>query len=617
MNTDQAASAGTDAITLEIVKNALGSIADEMALVVLRTAYSPIVRDSMDFSTAVFDRAGRVIAQGLTLPIHLGAFPAAMNHVVRRFGTTGKQGDIYIMNDPYTSGGMHLPDVYLIQPVFFESRIEGYVATIVHHADVGGMAPGSMAIGATEIYQEGLRIPLMKLFDAGAVNEALVTLLETNSRMPGQLRGDLRAQVASCKAGERGLVQLLGKYGADGLWRLVEALHDYAERLTRHAIGAMPNGEYRYEDFIDGLGDTPVPIAFRVKVTVADELVSIDWTGTDAQVQGAINGPFATTQSVAYAAVRCAIGIDVPNCEGFSRPVQVYAESGSIVNPVEPAACAARGIIAYRMFDVLQGAFAQIVPDAIPALGEGGPSVVSISGRSEDTEDSSRGRNWLITDGVLGSWGGGRRNDGCEGIANPLGNLSNQPIELIEARLPLKITEYGFVTDSGGAGEHRGGLAMRRTYELRSERALLGLRSDRRMHRPSGSHGGLSGSPSLNLLTRDGKSTLLPTMPSSVSALQRGDRFCHIAAGGAGYGDPLARLPEAVREDMLDDKISSEMAREVYGVVLTGIESEVDGERTAQMRGLLQALPEQERIARQESLFLKSTGFDDATAFNL
>lgn len=617
MNTDQAASAGTDAITLEIVKNALGSIADEMALVVLRTAFSPIVRDSMDFSTAVFDRAGRVIAQGLTLPIHLGAFPAAMNHVVHRFGTTGKQGDIYIMNDPYTSGGMHLPDVYLIQPVFFESRIEGYVATIVHHADVGGMAPGSMAIGATEIYQEGLRIPLMKLFDAGEVNEALVTLMETNSRMPAQLRGDLRAQVASCKAGERGLVQLLGKYGADDLWRLVEALHDYAERLTRHAIGAMPNGEYRYEDFIDGLGDTPVPIAFRVKVTVADELVSIDWTGTDSQVQGAINGPFATTQSVAYAAVRCAIGIDVPNCEGFSRPVEVYAESGSIVNPVEPAACAARGIIAYRMFDVLQGAFAQIVPDAIPALGEGGPSVISISGRSEDTEDSSSGRNWLITDGVLGSWGGGGRNDGCEGIANPLGNLSNQPIELIEARLPLKITEYGFVTDSGGAGEHRGGLAMRRTYELRSEHALLGLRSDRRMHRPSGSHGGLSGSPSLNLLTRDGKSTLLPTMPSSVSALQKGDRFCHIAAGGAGYGDPLARPPEAVRENVLDDKISCEMAREVYGVVLTGIESEVDGERTAQMRGLLQALPEQERIARQELLFLKSTGFDDATAFNL
>jgi N-methylhydantoinase B len=506
---------------------------------------------------------------------------------------------------------MHLPDVYLIQPVFYDSRIEGYVATIVHHADVGGMAPGSMAIGATEIYQEGLRIPLMKLCDAGDVNDALVTLLETNSRMPGQLRGDLRAQVASCKAGERGLVQLLDKYGADGFGRLVEALHDYAERLTRQAISTMPNGEYRYEDFIDGLGDTPVPIAFRVKVTVADDVVKIDWTGTDAQVQGAINGPFATTQSVAYAAVRCAIGVDVPNCEGFSRPVQVYAESGSIVNPVEPAACAARGIIAYRMFDVLQGAFAQIVPDTIPALGEGGPSVVSISGRNPDGEGGTRGANWLITDGVLGSWGGGR-NDGCEGIANPLGNLSNQPVELIEARLPLKITEYGFVTNSGGAGRHRGGLAMRRAYELRSDHALLGLRSDRRAHRPTGSHGGLSGSPSLNLLTRDGQSTLLPTMPSTVTALRKGDRFCHIAAGGAGHGDPLTRSPQAVREDVLDDRITEQLAREVYGVVLEGAARDIDGQRTAELRERLQTLTSQERVAKQEALFLQSTGADAA-----
>jgi N-methylhydantoinase B len=328
-------------------------------------------------------------------------------------------------------------------------------------------------------------------------------------------------------------------------------------------------------------------------------------------VQGAINGPFATTQSVAYAAVRCAIGVDVPNCEGFSRPVQVYAESGSIVNPVEPAACAARGIIAYRMFDVLQGAFAQIVPDTIPALGEGGPSVVSISGRSSDGKGGGRG-NWLITDGVLGSWGGGRT-DGCEGIANPLGNLSNQPVELIEARLPLKITEYGFVTNSGGAGRHRGGLAMRRAYELRNDHALLGLRSDRRAHRPSGSHGGLSGSPSLNLLTRDGQSTLLPTMPSTVTALRKGDRFCHIAAGGAGHGDPLTRSPQAVREDVLDDRITEQLAREVYGVVLEGAGRGVDEHRTAEMRGLLQTLSWQERVARQEALFLQTTGAD-ATA---
>lgn len=604
MNTVQtshaATDATTDAITLEIVKNALGSIADEMALVVLRSAYSPIVRDSMDFSTAVFDREGRVIAQGLTLPIHLGAFPAAMRNVVDRYRDAGEPGDVYIMNDPYTSGGMHLPDVYLIQPVFFDGRVEGYVATIVHHADIGGMAPGSMAIGATEIFQEGLRIPLMKLADGGKPNDTLVALLETNSRMPEQLRGDLRAQIASCRAGVRGLTQLLTKYGAQGFTRLVAALHDYADRVTRRAIAAMPDGEYRYEDFIDGIGDDPNPIAFRVKVTIISDQIAIDWTGTDAQVAGAINGPFATTQSVAYAAVRCAIGVDVPNCEGFSRAISVCAERGSIVNPVEPAACAARGIMAYRMFDVLQGAFAQIVPDAIPALGEGGPSVISISGRACD------GGNWLITDGVLGSWGGGGLHDGSEGIANPLGNLSNQPVELIEARLPLKVLDYGFVMDSGGAGKHRGGLAMRRTYELLADHASLGLRCDRRAHRPTGSHGGLDGSPSLNVLTRDGASKLLPSMPSSVTALTRGDALCHLAAGGAGHGHPWEREARAVLDDVLDDRISARMAREVYGVVIEGGTGRVDEAATEVSRARLRALSNGQLRERQDCEFVRS-----------
>lgn len=594
-----------DAITLEIVKNALSSVADEMALVVLRSAYSPIVRDSMDFSTAVFDRQGRAIAQGLTLPIHLGAFPLAMRNVVDRYGKTGQPGDVYVMNDPYTSGGMHLPDIYLIQPVFFDGRIEGYVGTIVHHTDIGGMAPGSMAIGATEIFQEGLRIPLLKLFDAGERNETLMTLLETNSRMPDQLGGDLRAQIASCRAGARGLTQLLEKYGAEGFGRLVEALHDYADRLTRQAIEAMPDGDYTYEDFIDGLGDHPTPIKFRVKITVKGDGLTVDWAGTDGQVAGAINGPFATTQSVAFAAVRCAIGTEVPNCEGFSRSLVVLAEPGSIVNPVEPAACAARGIMAYRMFDVLQGAFAKIVPHIIPALGEGGPSVVSISGRGSSG-------NWLITDGILGSWGGSGRNDGCEGIANPLGNLSNQPVELIEARLPIVVTNYGFVPDSGGAGKHRGGLAMRRTYSLRAESASLGLRSDRRNHRAAGSDGGLEGSPSFNLLKRDGVSSLLPSMPSGVIPLRRNDEISHIASGGAGYGNPLERSAEAVLEDVLDERISVEMARDVYGVVIDRALGTIDHSATLAARAELGNISARQLRERQDAVFYAGNALEAA-----
>lgn len=589
-----------DPASLEIIKNALGSIADEMALVVLRTAFSPIVRDSMDFSTAVFDSQGRAIAQGLTLAIHLGAFPDAMRRLLRDHVGTMKEGDVFVMNDPYVAGGMHLPDVYVILPIFFEGRLAAFSGTIVHHADVGGMAPGSMALAACEIHQEGIRIPLIKLHDEGRPNESLLALLELNSRMPIQLRGDLRAQVAACKAGEKGLLQLLRKHGTAEFDTLVEALHDYAEALARKAIAAMPDGQYVHTDFIDGLGEPASPITFKVTLTVEGDRIIVDWAGTSGQVEGAINCPIATTVSVALAATRSALGVEVPNCEGFNRAVEIRAQPGSIVHPNEPAACAARGVLAYRMFDVLHGAFAQVVPQRMPALGEGGPSVVSLSGRH-------KGKPWLITDGVLGSWGASRHKDGEDGISSPLGNLSNQPVELIEARLPLKIIRYGLVKDSGGAGQHRGGMAMQREYELLGDEAAMGLRSDRRRHLPMGLEGGLPGSPSMNLLVAEGVTTLLPVMPMGVTPLRRGDRFLHIAPSAGGYGDPLRRVPEQVLEDFLDERISATHASEVYGVVLTD-HQEVDASATARRRQALQEVPFDKRLAAQLAIFADSNG---------
>ncbi|HEY0685639.1 MAG TPA: hydantoinase B/oxoprolinase family protein [Steroidobacter sp.] len=587
-----------DPVTLEIVKNALGSIADEMALVILRTAYSPIVRDSMDFSTAVFDRNGRTVAQGLTLAVHLGAFPDAMRKIVSEHGESMRPGDMFLMNDPYSGGGMHLPDIYMILPIFEAERVAAFVGTIVHHADVGGAVPGSMALGATEIFQEGLRIPLVKIYEEGRPNAALFSVLEMNSRMPSQLIGDLRAQVASCKAGERGVRELLAKLGPQAFADYCEALHDYAERLARAEIASMPDGDYFYEDYIDGLGSDPTPIAFKVRVTVAGSDLVIDWTGTDKQVQGAINGPIATTNSVTYAAVRSAMGIPIPNCDGFSRALSIRAELGSIVHPEEPAACAARGVIAYRMFDVLLGAFAQIVPERMPALGEGGPSVVSFSGRE-------RGRGWLVTDGILGSWGGRPGKDGVDGISNPLGNMANQPIELMEARLPIKVLRYELVNDSGGGGRYRGGLAIRRSYEVLSEEAQLGLRSDRRSHLASGLKGGLPGSPSLNILSRKSGEQLLDVMPLGLVTLMRGDRFTHIAPGGGGYGDPLARPARQVLEDILDGKVSKEFAEKIYGVVLKDGRS-LDEFETDNLRRRLAKKSHKDRITEQLRIFLKT-----------
>lgn len=592
-----------DAASLEILKNALSSIADEMALVVMRTAYSPIVRDSMDFSTAVFDYDGNTIAQGLTLAIHLGACADVMRKLVAEHGSTMREGDMFILNDPYTSGGMHLPDVYVVLPIFFKGAVIAYSGTIVHHADIGGMAPGSMALGATELFQEGIRIPLVKLAVEGKFNEALLEVLALNSRMPVQLRGDLRAQIAACQAGEKGMLALLEKHGIEKFKTFVGALHSYAERLTRAQVSEMPDGVYTNVDYIDGLGEDASTITFKVSVTIQGSNVTVDWTGTSPQVKGAINCPIATTNSVAYAALRCAIGVEVPNCEGFSRVLTIKAESGSIVHPVEPAACAARGVLAYRMFDVLHGAFAKIVPERMPALGEGGPSVISLSGYET-------GARWLITDGVLGSWGGKSDGDGADGISSPLGNMSNQPIELIEARLPLKIVRYGFVKDSGGAGEFRGGMAMLREYQLLSETADLGLRSDRRKNLPSGLQGAMPGSPSLNVLaTKDGRE-LLPVMPTGLTAIQRGDSLLHIAASAGGYGDPLKRAADKVQADVIDDRISAEYARDVYGVVLESSSFAVDASATSNLRARLADQPRQARLVAQMSAFVNTNELD-------
>jgi N-methylhydantoinase B len=594
----------SDPITLEIVKNALSSLADEMALVILRSAHSPIVRDSMDYSSAICDRTGQIIAQGLTNPVHLGSFPDVMSRIVADHSHDMGAGDSFLINDPYGSGGMHLPDIFLIKPIYVDGELEGYAATVVHHADVGGMAPGSMALQATEIFQEGLRIPILKLFERGALNQGVMRLLEANSRTPDALRGDLGAQIAACATCSSGFEQLVRKYTSAAFRGFLVELHDYAERLTRQALREMPAGEYEYEDFVDGLGSHPVPIRFKVRIAIADGRIVIDWDGTSRQVKGAINGPVAITRSVALAAVRCAIDMDIPNFAGYMRPIEVRAPLGSIVNPELPAACAARGVIAYRMLDTLFGALAKVPGSRIPAMGEGGPSVVSFGGW--------RGSNaWLITDGILGTWGGRAALDGVDGIASPGANLSNQPVELIEARFPLKITHYGFVPNSGGGGKFRGGLAIQRGYELLDDQASVSVRSDRRAHLPAGSAGGLPGSPSLTYLTRDSGSQLLPVMPMETLLVSKGDKLVHIAAGGGGYGDPLERDPTAVLDDVLDDKIDVGMAREVYGVVIASGTCEIDKQATRRLRAELRSMSQGDRLRRQFTQFARRNGLPE------
>lgn len=569
-----------DPITFEVVKNALSSIADEMALVIMRSAYSPVVRDSMDYSTALCDRHGQIIAQGLTLAVQLGAFPDGMRHLLAQYGNDVEPGDIFIFNDPYGSGGQHLPDIYVIKPLFHEGRLEGWACTMAHHSDVGGIAPGSTAMHATEINQEGLTLPTLKLYEAGKPNTTLFRIIEKNTRQPVQVMGDLKAQLAACSIGERGYLRLLAKYGAATLHPYLDELQDQAERMMRAVIRDIPDGTYRFDDWIDGIGDTPEPIRIAVAVTVKGDEVDIDLAGTSPQVPAAINCPISMVNSAAYCAIRCMTSTGIPNCQGYMRPIRIRAPEGTIVNPLSPAACAARGVIGYRVFDAILGALAQVVPDKVMAGGEGGPTLLSIGGRH-------RGKAFVLTEVMVGNWGARATKDGVEGISNPAANLSNQPVELIEAELPLEITHYALVPDSGGAGRQRGGLAFSREYRLLADDAVFTLRSDRRDHPPYGIAAGQPGSPSRNLLTRGGTTEILPTMPMKAITLKKGDVFHHVSAGGGGYGDPHQRAAELVLADVVAGKVSAEEACFRYGVVIEA--GKVDAAATARKRGALRA----------------------------
>ena len=275
-----------DPITMEVIKNALSSIADEMALVIMRTAYSSIVRDSMDYSTGMCDADGRVVAHGLTCPLHLGSFPDAMQQMIGEYSGNMRPGDMFIFNDPYGGGGMHIPDVYIVKPIFLDGELEGYAATLVHQTDLGGLAPGSNAVHATEIYQEGLRIPIVKLFEEGRLNQTIDKVIAKNTRFPDKVRGDMRAQVAACLSAEKAYLHLLEKYGSSTLRSYTEEMHDYAEQLMRTEIEGIPDGVYTYRDYIDGLGDPPEAIVFDLEVTVKGGEIVVDWTGTSPPGQG-------------------------------------------------------------------------------------------------------------------------------------------------------------------------------------------------------------------------------------------------------------------------------------------------------------------------------------------
>lgn len=570
--------ASADPFALELVKNALATLADEMALTVSRTARSFVVKEALDFSTALFLADGEMIAQGTCLPFHLGAMPFAVKSVLNQFGGKIGPGDLFITNDPW-DGSTHLPDIVLVKPVFAEGRCVAFTAALAHMTDIGGRMPGGNASDSTEIYQEGLRLPPCRIWRAGEPDENLFRLIERNVRVPDKVLGDIRSLIAACIIGERELVRLVERYGAAGFERHCRDLLDYTERFTRAEISKLPRGTWNFVDHLDGDGIDPNPIRFEATVTIREGSLTIDFTGSAPQVRGAINCVYPFTLSTALACVRSIVDLSIPNNSGYFRPIEVIAPEGSVVNPRPPAAVAARGITGIRIADTVFGALAQAVPHMIPACGSNLPDV----GVSFGVTDRQTGKSHVYLEFLLASWGGGPDRDGMDACTGTLVNYSNTPAEMVEADVPIAVERYALVPDTGGPGRYRGGLAVERHLRFRADGATLQIRSDRRDHPPYGLDGGKPGMGSdVSIKRADGTVEQKPA--KFLTTVSTGDVFRVRLAGAGGHGNPLERDPAAVLRDVRDGKMTVGHASAAYGVVVTEPDLTLDQDATKARR---------------------------------
>ena len=540
----------SDPVTQQIVGNALASIADEMATTIFRTAHSTVVRDGMDFSAAICDPDGETVAQAVTVPFHLGSVPHAMETLLAKWGERMRPGDVFVMNDPF-DGGIHLQDIFVFRPVFLDGALIGFATTTAHHGDVGGRLPGSAACDNTEIFQEGLRLPWLRLYDEGEPVETVFEVIRANVRIPRMTLGDLAAQVAATTVAERGLHELARRYGPERLSELMTALVDYTERLVRREIAGWPDGTASFTDYLDSDGIVQRDVPITATVTIDGDELTADLTECSPMVAGALNSTRSFIQACVYNAVRSALTVEIPNTSGAFRPIHVLTKPGTIAEVVMPGASSMRGVTGFRALDAVNGALAQLIPGRVPAAGEGGNTLAVFGAEHEDGSGP-----FIFYELVVGTWGGTPEADGNDGVTNPASLAANIPIEVSETEFPIRIERYGLVPDSGGAGKYRGGLAVERTWRCLTPNTSLIVRSDRARHAPYGLAGGRPGSCSSNVLVHaDGSEEVLPSMFSIT--IQPGDLYVHRTAGGGGFGDPVERDPQAHADDIADGKVSS------------------------------------------------------------
>lgn len=514
---------------LEIFKNLFRSVAEEMGIVAQRSAYSPNIKERLDFSCAVFTPEGEMVAQAAHIPVHLGSMPMAVKAATEAFRL--EEGDVVLLNDPYR-GGTHLPDITAITPAIHDGRLIGYLANRAHHADVGGAFPGSMGLGS-EIYQEGIRIPPVRLYRRGELQHDVMELLLANVRVPAERRGDLQAQVASNRRGVLRLQEMVVKYGADTVLQWMDRLLDYTQSMTEALIQEIPDGSYSFEDVIedDGLGNGPLPI--RLRLDIRGKRAILDFTGTAPQTPGPLNCPKAVTLSAVAYVFRCLTEPGVPANAGAFRAFDVIAPPGTIINAVPPAAVAGGNVeTSQRVVDVVLGALAQAIPDRIPAASCGTMSNVVIGGY-----DPVRNSAFTYYETLAGGMGGHSKGPGLSAVQTHMTNTKNTPVEALEHAYPLRVRRYAIRTGTGGAGAFRGGDGLVREIEALAP-CRAALLTERRTTLPYGLRGGRPGAPGLNRLKKAGE-TEARILPGKVEVtLAPGDVLEIGTPGGGGYGDP-------------------------------------------------------------------------------
>jgi N-methylhydantoinase B len=548
-----------DAIELEILQNALTAAAAEMDVTMWRTSRSTIVREMLDYSTAIFDAEGFNVAQSARIPQHLNSMGFCLRTIVERFIPLEQweDGDIVITNDPYC-GGQHLPDIAAFRPVFHQGRRVAIVGTLCHHLDVGGMSPGSYSANATEVYQEGLRIPPLKLFKRGVRGEEVWAMIGQNVRQPATVLGDLQSQIASLEVGAASVAKLAAKYGAEVLTSACQQLLDSSEASMREVISRMPDGVYEFEDFLDDDGiNTESPVRIHAKITVKGDELTVDLSGSSPEVTGPINATLGSSSSaIHFAVMACADRPLMPNA-GCYRPVTIIAPEGLIINARHPAPVAHRIAPGHVLLNVLFGALAQAVPDRIPAAYYGVSYVCSFQTVSAD--NSRR----VLVEIEVGGCGGHPAGDGASAYSFGMHNNASIPIEMIESDMPLSFTRYGLLPDSGGAGQHRGGLGLVREWRIDAERATFTAQMDRFRFRPYGLQGGKPGAAGRLTLIRDGKETPLHSKVGNMP-LKRGDIIRLETSGGGGHGNPKERARDAVQWDLEQGYVTAEAAQDYY-----------------------------------------------------